>query len=84
MSPTPDPFWFATPSTYTFQREDSCTEIVPTNFSSMFCPSATISIEGSTNSAVKSARTWPLTEVRGMYLISKVPKTVFHLAILPV
>ena len=56
-SPTPDPLWFAAPSTYTFQHEGPCTEIVPIDFPSKFCSSVTISIGGLTNSAIKSVRT---------------------------
>ena len=74
-SPTLEPLWFAAPSMYTFKNEGSCREIVPTDFPSMFCV---------VNSATRSASTWPLTEVWGMYLMSKAPKTVPHFAILPV
>ena len=83
-SPTTEPLWFAAPSTYTFQNEGSCREIVPTDFPSMFYVAATSSNRGSANSATRSTNTWPLTEVRCMYLISKAPKTVPHLAILPI
>ena len=83
-SPTPDPLWFAAPSTYTFQVKGSCKEIAPTNFLSMFCFS-TLSCNGVlANLATRSTRTWPLTEVWGIYLISKAPRIVPHLAILPV
>ena len=33
-SPTPDPLWFTTPSTYTFQWNGSCGAIEPTDFPS--------------------------------------------------
>ena len=54
---TSDPFWFATPSTYTFHRESLCAEIVPTDFPSVFSSSATASIRGLVNSAIKLVRT---------------------------
>ena len=83
-SPTLKPLWFVAPSTYTFQHTGPYKEILPTDFSSMSCVSATSSNEGSANSATKSARTWPLMEVRGMYLMSKASRIVPHFAILPV
>ena len=83
-SPTLELLWFATPSTYTFHNKGCCREIVPTDFSSMFCVAAISSNRGSVNLATRSARIWPLTEIRGMYLMSKAPRTVPHLAILPV
>ena len=83
-NPTLDPLWFAAPSTYTFQDKGSCKEIVPTDFSSIFYFSTISFNRVSANSATRSARTWPLTEVRGMYLISKAPKIVSHLEIFPV
>ena len=49
----------------------------------MFPTDGNPSILGSMNSATKSARTYPFMEVRGMYLISKAPRIVPHLAILP-
>ena len=81
-SPTPEPLWFAAPSTYTFQHVGSYREIAPTDFSPMPYAFASSSSEGSANSATKFARTCPLTEVRGMYLMSKAPRIVPHLAIL--
>ena len=83
-SPTPEPIWFAAPSTYTFKNKGSCREIVPTDFPSIFCVATTPSNGGSANSATGSVRIWPLTEVRNMYLMSKAPRTVPYLAILPV
>ena len=83
-SPTPNLLWFTTPSTYTFQDKGSCKEIALTNFSSMFCFSTLSSTGISANLATRSARTWPLIEVQGMYLISKAPRIVPHFAILPV
>ena len=56
-SPTPDPRWFAAPSTYTFQGEGHCVEIRLIDFSSMLCHSTFISSGHSANSATKSART---------------------------
>ena len=83
-SPTPDPFWFVAPSTYTFHCNDSYIAIWPTDFSSMQCSFDLSSTGVSVNSTIKSARTWPLTEVHGMYLMSKAPKIVPHFTILPV
>ena len=74
-SPTPEPLWFAAPSTYTFQNKGYCREIVPTDFPSMFCVVDISSNRGSVNLATKSASTWPLTKVRDMYLMSKTPRT---------
>ena len=82
-SPMPDPFWFAAPSTYTFRYTGFCAAIRPTDFSPMRCSFDSFSAGPSANLATKSARTWPLTEVCGMYLMSKVPKIVPHFAILP-
>ena len=56
-SPTPDPLWFAAPSTYTFQDRGSCWEIMPTYFSSMPCFSASTSNGDSANLATRSTRT---------------------------
>ena len=53
-----------------------------TNFLSMFSAGSNTSISGSMNSATKSARTCSFMEVRGMYLMSKAPRIVSHLAIL--
>ena len=83
-SPTTDPYWFATPSIYTFQGEGACADIRPTDFPSMPCCFTPISSGHSANLATKSARTYPFTEVRGIYLISKAPRIVPYLAILPV
>ena len=63
ISPTPEPLWFAAPSTYTFQHVGPYREIVPTDFSSMFCVPTSSSNDGLANSATKSARTWPLMKV---------------------
>ena len=79
-----EPFWFDALSTYTSQGERQYWEIVPTNFPSMFSAGFNSSIGDSVNLATKSARTCPFTEVRGMYLMSKAPRMVPHLAILPV
>ena len=75
-SPTTEPVWFATPSTYTFQNKGSYREIVPTNSLSMLFVAATSFNGGLVNLATRFARTWPLTEVRGMCLMSKTPRTV--------
>ena len=83
-SHTPEPLWFVASSTYTFHNKGCCREIVPTDFSSMFYFTINSSNRGSANSTTRSARTWPLIEVRDMYLMSKAPRTVPHLAILPV
>ena len=83
-SPTLEPLWFAALSTDTFHNKASCREIVPIDFSSMFYVAVTSSNGGSANSATRSARTWPLIEVQGMYLMLKAPRTVPRLAILPV
>ena len=83
-SPTPEPLWFDAPLTYTFQKGGSCKEIVPTDFPSMFCVVDISFNVGSANSTTRSANIWPLTEVRGMYLMSKAPRMVPHFAILPV
>ena len=77
-SPTLNPLWFAALSTCTFQCNISCGVIDPTDFPSMRCASISFSYGVSTNSATKSTRTWPLTEVWGMYLISKAPRIVPH------
>ena len=53
-SPTPEPLWYAAPSTYTFQHMGFYREIVPTNFSPMPCSPASSSSEGSVNSATRS------------------------------
>ena len=82
-SPIPDLLWLAPPSTYTLQDRGYWKEIIPTDFPSMFCFSPSSSSGDSANSDTKFARTWPLIEVRGIYLISKAPKIVPHLAILP-
>ena len=75
-SPTTEPLWFATPSTYTFQNKGFYREIVPTDSSSMLCVAVT-SFDGSlVNSTTRFARTWPLTGIWGMYLMSKTPRTV--------
>ena len=83
-SPTPAPRWFAALSTYTFYDEVSYVEIRPTDLSSMPCYFTSASSGSSANSTTGSARTWPFTEVRGIYLMSKAPRIVPHLAILPV
>ena len=82
-SPTPNPLWFAAPSTYTFQHEGFGAEAMPTGFPFMPCSSTGVSTGGSANSAIGSARTWPFMEVHGIYLMSKAPRIVFHRAILP-
>ena len=82
-NPTLDPFWFIAPSTYTLQDKGSYREIMPTDFPSMPRFSASATNRDSTNSTTRFARTWPLTEVRGMYLMSKAPRIVPHLAIIP-
>ena len=82
-SPTLDPLWFTAPSTYTFQDKGSYKEIAPIDFPFMFCLS-TLSYNGvSTNLATRLAKTWPITKVRGMYLISKASRIEPHLEILP-
>ena len=68
-SPTPEPLWFAAPSTYTFQHVGSYREITPTDFSPMPYAFASSSNKGSANSATKFARTCPLMEIRDMYLM---------------
>ena len=80
--PAPDPLWFVAPSTYTFKDRGPYEEITPTNFPSMLNLSLFSSNEGSTNSAIKSPRTWPFIEVQGMYLMSKTPRIVAHFATL--
>ena len=57
-SPTPDPFWFAALSTYTFHCNGSCAVTRPTYFSPMWCSSDSFSVRPSANLATKSARTW--------------------------
>ena len=81
-NPTPDPLWFAVPSTYTFQDRGPYEEIFPTDFPFMLGLSPFSSNEGSVNSATKSVRTWLFIEVRGMYLILKAPRIVAHFATL--
>ena len=81
-NPTPEPLWFATPSTYTFQTGGSYREIVSINFPSMFFVVDISSNACLANSAIRSTSTWPLTKVRGMYFMSKAPRTVPHFAIL--
>ena len=81
-SPTTDPFWLTTPSTYNFQVEVPCREIVSTSFPPKFYSSFSISTRDSVNSAIKSTRTWLLIEVWGIYLMLNAPKTGPHLAIL--
>ena len=83
-SPTPDHLWLDASSTYNFLDKGSCIEIVSTSIPPKFCFSLSFYSEDSVNSATKSARIWPLTEVQGIYLISKASKIVPHLAILPV
>ena len=83
-SPTPNRLWFAALSTYTFHTKGSCRVIVPTDFPSMCCVSTSFSYRDSANLATKSTRTWPLTEVQGMYLMLKASRIVPYLAILPV
>ena len=83
-NPTPEPFWFDAPSTCTSYVGGQYWEIVSTNFSSLFLSASNSFTSGLVNSATKSARTCPFTEVRGMYLISKARKIVPHLAIIPV
>ena len=82
-SPTPDPLWFTALSTYTLQDKGSCKETKPNDFHPMSCFSIFSSKGDSANSATKSMRTWPLIKVRGIYLISKAPRIVPHLEILP-
>ena len=53
-------------------------------FSSMFFADSNFSIGGSVNLVTKSVRTCHFIEVRGMYLMSKAPRIVPHLATLPV
>ena len=62
-NPTPEPLWFATTSTYTFQHMGPYREIASTDFSSIPCAPTSSSSEGSTNLATRSTRTWPLMEV---------------------
>ena len=80
---TPNPLWFAAPSMYTLQDKGSYREIMPIDFPFMPRFSVSTSNGDSANSTTRSARTWPLTKVRGMYLMSKAPRIVPHLAILP-
>ena len=82
-SPSPEALQVAAPSTYTLQDRGSHEETIPTNFPSMPYFSAFSSTGDSANSATKSTRTWPLTKVGSMYLMSKAPRIVPHLAILP-
>ena len=56
-SPTPNPLWFITPSTYTFQDKGSYRETNPIDFPSMFCFSTLSSNGVSANSATRSTRT---------------------------
>jgi len=63
-SPTPDPLWFAAPSTYTFQDRGSYKETIPIDFPTMLDLSSFSSNEGSANSATKLVRTWPFIKVR--------------------
>ena len=81
-SPTLDPLWLAALSTYTFQYNGSYEVIKPTEFPSMCCAFISLLYGASANLATKSARTWPLIEVRGMYLMSKAPRIVPYLATL--
>ena len=83
-NPTPNPFWFGAPFTYTFHCNGSYAVTRPTDFSPMWCSFDSFSTGPSTNLVTKYARTWPLIEVWGMYLMSKAPKIVPHFAILPV
>ena len=83
-SPTPDPLWFATPSTYTFQHGGFGAEATPTCFISLACCLVSVSIGGSANLATRSARTWLFMEVRSIYLMSKALRIVFHRVILSV
>ena len=83
-SPISNPLWFAAPSTYTFQYNGSYGVIEPTDFSSKCYASISLSYGASMNSTTKFARTWPLTEVQGMYLMSKAPRIVPHLTTFPV
>ena len=48
-SPTPKPLWFVDLSTDTFHNKASCREIVPIDFSSMFCVAVISSNRGSMN-----------------------------------
>ena len=83
-SPTLELLWFVAPSMYTFQKGGSYKEIMPTDFLSMFCVVDISSNAGSVNSAIRSASIWPLTEVQGIYLMSKAPRMVPYFAILPI
>ena len=83
-SPTLNPLWFATPSTYNFQGEGSCREMARTCFPPELSSLTSTSMGDLVNSATKSARTCPLTKVRGMYFMSNAPKIVPYLEILPI
>ena len=83
-NPTLDPLWLDAPSTYNFQDGVPCKETVPTYFPLKSCSSSSSFIGDSANSATKSVRTCPLIKVRAMYLMSKAPKIVPHLTILPI
>ena len=39
---------------------------------------------GPAGPATRFARIWPLTGVQGMHMVSEAPRTMHHLAILPV
>ena len=75
-SPTMEPLWFATPSTYIFRNKGFYREIVQTDSSSMLFVAAISFNGGSVNLATRFARIWPLTKVRGMCLMSKAPRTM--------
>ena len=63
---------------YTFQNKGSYKEIVSTDSSSMLFVAATSSNGGLVNLATRFTWIWPLTEVRGMCLMSKTPRTVIR------
>ena len=69
--PTPAPIALEAPSTNTFHKRFSTLQIIFPSFLGV-------------NSAMKSARTYPFTKFRGLYLMSKEPSRVPHLAIQPV